>query len=87
MEGKPKPDLLKIDIEGGEGLALQGMKRLIDEHKPIFIIELHGEEAAKSVWDTLKAAGYLVRKLQKGYPEVKTLVQLDWKSYILARRK
>lgn len=84
-EGEPSPNLLKVDIEGGEGLALKGMKRLLIENRPMFIIELHGEEAAKSVWDTLRAAGYVVRKLQKNYPKVKALALLNWKSYILAR--
>jgi FkbM family methyltransferase len=84
-QSKPCANLIKMDIEGGEGLALMGMKRLVREYKPLFIIELHGEEAAKSVWDRLKAAGYVVQKLQRGYPEVNMLAQLVWKSYILAR--
>jgi FkbM family methyltransferase len=38
----PKPDAVKMDIEGGEVLAMQGMPRLLDEIRPLLLIELHG---------------------------------------------
>jgi FkbM family methyltransferase len=84
-QGNPKPDLIKVDVEGGEGLALQGMGKLIRETKPLFVIELHGKEAASRVWEILMSSGYTIRKLRRGYPKISDLSALDWKSYILAR--
>lgn len=81
-----KPDLIKIDIEGAEGLALQGMMRVIQEAKPLLMIELHGEEAARACWQILTNTGYSIHKLTRGYPQVFDLSNLSWKSYILARQ-
>lgn len=83
--GNPFPNLIKIDIEGGEGLALQGMDRTIREAKPVLIIELHGKEAAETCWKILINAGYIICKCAKGYPRVSDVSKLEWKSYILAR--
>jgi len=86
-QGNLKPALVKIDIEGGERLALHGMRHVIEELKPVLIIELHGEVAAKTCWEILTKAGYRISKLIRGYPEVAAVSNLDWKSYILARSK
>ena len=80
----PAPDMIKIDIEGAEGLALMGMRRLLKEAKPTLLIELHGPEAAKTVWEELSEADYSVRALKKGYPVVHDLESMNWKSYIVA---
>jgi FkbM family methyltransferase len=45
------PDLMKIDIEGGELLALYGMERLLRSRRPCLILELHGPHAG---WESLK---------------------------------
>ncbi len=80
----PAPDLIKIDIEGGEVLALPGMKRLLSEEKPIIFLELHGYEAAQIAWDTLINCDYVIHKMIKGYPQVHEIDELDWKSYLIA---
>jgi FkbM family methyltransferase len=87
VQVNPKPNVLKIDVEGGEGFALRGADKLISETKPLFIIELHGKEAAHECWQILTRAGYTVHKLARSYPEVASVTELDWKSYILARPK
>jgi FkbM family methyltransferase len=84
-QGSPKPALIKIDIEGGEGLALRGMTQLIQEVKPLLIIELHGKQAAETCWEILVRSGYTIHKLTKGYQQIVAVSELDWKSYILAR--
>jgi FkbM family methyltransferase len=84
-EGNPSPNLIKMDIEGGEGIALRGMSRVMRELRPLFTIELHGKEAAKSCWDQLTQSGYGIYKLAKGYPRISSLNDLSWKSYILAK--
>lgn len=78
------PDLIKMDIEGGEGLALRGAARLLAEEKPALLIELHGEEAARQVWEILTKNGYRIHLLTRGYPKVTNLDALDWKAYIAA---
>jgi hypothetical protein len=39
--GERAPDVIKIDIEGGEFLALQGGRKLLVEKKPLLFIEVH----------------------------------------------
>jgi FkbM family methyltransferase len=82
--GNPAPDLVKMDIEGGEGNALLGSKHLLSAHKPTFLIELHGEVAASQVWDILSRNDYQMHTLHSGYPRINSLGQLDWKAYIVA---
>jgi FkbM family methyltransferase len=84
-DGNPPPQVIKMDIEGGEVLALQGMLRLLAEARPLILLELHGPEAARVVWDTLTAAGYQICRMQRGYPRVLALDDLDWKAYLVAR--
>jgi FkbM family methyltransferase len=40
-EGYRPPAIMKIDIEGNEGLALEGMQRTLRDYSPVLIIELH----------------------------------------------
>ena len=84
-DGNPPPDVIKMDIEGGEVLALKGMSRLLSEARPLILLELHGPEAARVAWETLTAAGYQIRRMQRGYPPVPSLNELDWKAYLVAR--
>lgn len=84
-QGNPAPHVIKMDIEGGEVLALPGMKRLLAEARPLILLELHGPEAARLAWETLTAAGYTIARMQKGYPGVASIEKLDWKSYLVAR--
>lgn len=79
------PDLVKIDIEGAEGLALMGMARLLREIRPFLFIELHGPDASESVWSQLKAADYALHQLTTGYPPIPSLEAPQWKNYILGR--
>jgi FkbM family methyltransferase len=84
-DGNPPPQVIKMDIEGGEVLALKGMQRLLAEAHPLILLELHGPEAARVAWETLTAAGYQIRRMQRGYPPVPSIDTLDWKAYIVAR--
>jgi FkbM family methyltransferase len=80
----PLPSLIKIDVEGGEGMVLQGAGRLLAEQLPTLLIELHGPEAALSVWEQLMRFGYAVRELKPRLPQVTAPKQLGWKAYIVA---
>jgi FkbM family methyltransferase len=80
----PAPRVVKMDIEGGEVLALPGMSRVLEQVKPVMMLELHGPEAASVAWQILKKAGYRICQMQPTYPQVDSLDGLDWKAYLLA---
>ena len=84
QQGNPPPEVIKMDIEGGEGMALAGMPRLLKETGPILLIELHGQNAARQVWDCLKANRYTLRSMRTGLDLIQSLDDLDWKAYIIA---
>lgn len=56
--GAPKPDLLKIDTEGGAAGILRGARRTISEIRPIFYVELHSAEEKAAVTTELLSRGY-----------------------------
>jgi FkbM family methyltransferase len=80
----PMPQVIKIDIEGGEVLALPGMRGLLREAKPLILMELHGAEAAQLCWEELAQAGYQVSRMAPGFPLVSSWEDLNWKSYLVA---
>ena len=41
LEDEPCIDIIKMDIEGAEWRALQGMRRLIQRHRPLLFTEFH----------------------------------------------
>lgn len=84
QDGNPIPQIVKMDIEGGEVLALPGMRRLLLEAQPLLLLELHGPESSQAAWENLKPARYRLCQMAPGYPEVHTLDELDWKAYIVA---
>jgi FkbM family methyltransferase len=84
QQGNQPPQVIKMDIEGGEGMALRGMGNILSNIRPIFMIELHGQKAAQQVWEKLTSARYSIHRMQIGMPEVTALEDLDWKAYIVA---
>ncbi len=83
--GNPAPDVVKMDIEGGEVLALPGMRRILAEYHPLMLLELHGPESEKAAWDALSAAGYALYEMSDGYPGIPSPDRLGWKAYVIAR--
>ena len=84
--GYPPPQMIKLDIEGGEVLALPGMRRLLVDTNPTVLLELHGPQAASAAWDMLNSVGYRVCRMESGYPVVPSVDELDWKAYLVALR-
>jgi hypothetical protein len=41
LKGFPKLDLIKVDVEGAELKVLKGCKRIVNEFKPIFSIDVN----------------------------------------------
>ena len=62
--GMRAPDFLKIDIEGAEGAALEGMDRTAAEHHPSMYIELHNPEQDVRVGKFLKRHAYDVYRVR-----------------------
>lgn len=81
----PAPDLVKMDIEGGEAIALPGMSRILTLKRPLLFLELHGFEAAKIAWDILIRANYVICSMAEGYPQIARPTDADWKEYIVAK--
>jgi FkbM family methyltransferase len=86
-QGNPPPQVVKMDIEGGEVLALPGMRRVLAERRPLMLMELHGPESSRAAWETLTAAGYEICWMRPGYPAVPSLEAMGWKAYIVAKPK
>lgn len=82
--GHPLPRAIKMDIEGGEVLALPGMQRVLEQAKPLVLMELHGEASAQMAWNVLHALDYRFAKMENGYPPINSPDQLGWKSYLVA---
>ena len=83
-QGNTPPQVVKMDIEGGEVMALPGMVRVLREYHPLLMLELHGPEAAKVAWNILTGAGYQIHQMSNPYPRVESLEDLDWKAYLVA---
>ena len=84
-DGNPAPQAVKMDIEGGEVLALPGMRRILSESHPLMLLELHGPESEKVAWESLSGAGYALYAMQSGYPRLQSPEQLGWKAYVIAK--
>ena len=81
--GSPPPQVMKIDIEGGEVLALPGIRRILCQARPIIFLELHGPQAAQAAWEILRECGYRVSRMEQGFPELSSEQALDWKAYLV----
>ncbi|MDX6691969.1 MAG: hypothetical protein QOG15_3426 [Solirubrobacteraceae bacterium] len=77
-DGAPPPDVIKLDVEGAEGDVLRGAKRLLAEHRPVIVCEMHGTNA--EVADLLEAADYTLEPIDGPIP-----VREAGPSHVLAR--
>lgn len=84
-EGHPAPQVVKMDIEGGEVLALPGMRRLLRTARPLILLELHGPEATQKAWEVLSEAGYRLAFMRPGFPAILSPANLPWKAYVVAK--
>ncbi len=55
---RPPPTLIKMDIEGGELMALRGADRTLQEHRPVVMLAVHGEDLRRECTICLQAQGY-----------------------------
>ncbi len=47
--GNPPPQLIKIDVEGGEVEVLRGASHLFATHRPLLIVEVHHQQATDTL--------------------------------------
>lgn len=59
------PDIIKLDIEGAEHLALYGAKETLTKYRPILLIELHSIFATVEVYQMLNTLGYQTETLHE----------------------
>ena len=56
-----KISLIKLDVEGAEFAALQGLTRVLREHRPLILFELHragGDSGGRAIFSLLRDLGY-----------------------------
>ena len=61
--GHEAPDLIKMDVEGGEGDVLAGMSKLLAERPPVLLVSIHGSDRWRECMVALASAGYALLDL------------------------
>jgi FkbM family methyltransferase len=64
VKENPLPNLIKIDVEGGEADVLRGSEELFLRAKPVLICEVHHARAAEDVTRWLSERGYAFEWLE-----------------------
>jgi FkbM family methyltransferase len=54
----PAPTVIKIDVEGAEGLVLRGARKFFADHRPVILMEVHNIRLMHEVQGFLSAFGY-----------------------------
>lgn len=62
----PNPQLVKIDIEGAERLALQHMVQIATELRPVIVVELHNPDCDAEAWRFFQSVNYSMFSLDRG---------------------
>lgn len=53
------PDFIKMDIEGGEYMAIRGMEETLSTYRPLLMVEVHEfQHPAKDFFEIMGALGY-----------------------------
>jgi FkbM family methyltransferase len=75
-QGIPKPDFIKIDVEGAEEFVLKGASHVLAEKKPVLMIEVHSPAIGKRCLEILRNYYTNITVLEtgldpeKGTPEI-----------------
>jgi FkbM family methyltransferase len=62
----PRPDVLKIDVEGAELQVLEGAQQLLRERRPTILLSTHGRASHEACCRFLEDAGFRVAVLDSG---------------------
>lgn len=81
----PKPDVIKIDIEGGEYRALQGAESLLRQYRPIIFLATHGMDVHYRSCAFLAELGYRLEAIDgsdaSGSREIIAIIPDEENSY------
>lgn len=58
----PKPDFVKIDVEGLEMDVLDGMRGIIKDYKPKLFIEIHGVDVQRKIENVQTVVDFLIAR-------------------------
>jgi FkbM family methyltransferase len=84
-EAEALPALVKLDVEGHEGPAVEGMERILREGDVTVFMEVHGDVSAMACARTLGRAGYSCTDALTGRPV--DLESVSDRCWVLARRQ
>lgn len=62
-KGLPRPDLIKIDIEGAEKDALNHAEYIFGQIRPLLLLELHNHECDSAAWKFSRRFQYELKSL------------------------
>lgn len=65
VERHPLPDFIKLDVEGAEGRAMSGARRVLAERRPGLLLEIHGAPG-REVWEMLRELDYTPTNIATG---------------------
>jgi len=67
-DGYPRPQLIKMDVEGAEWEALQGARRLLGEVKPKLLCEIHDVNQMGQIRAYMEQFGYTADEWKPVHP-------------------
>lgn len=62
----PYPDLVKVDVEGGGNLVIDGASEILKQH-PDWLVETHSEEEKGAFVDAFESNGYTVSRIAENH--------------------
>jgi hypothetical protein len=62
----PRPDLIKLDIDGAELWALDYAELLATQVRPLFLVELHNPECDSAAWRFASRWNYKIERFETG---------------------
>jgi FkbM family methyltransferase len=62
----PKPDLIKLDIDGAELWAFDYAELLATHVRPLFLVELHNPECDAAAWRFASRLNYKIERFETG---------------------
>ena len=75
-DGRRPPDFIKMDVEGAEWDVLQGARRLLNEHPPKLLCEIHHPEQSADIQALLSGYGYKAKEWEPVDPHYPNYHQL-----------
>lgn len=67
VEQHPKPNFIKIDVEGAEEHVFRGAVRVLEEAQPVILAEIRGGETWQAIVALMQTYNYTVELLSGGW--------------------